>query len=72
MNWRRHTRDDQSYNLTSIWKEEHQLEEYGGYAKNAALRYLDLVEHYSLITSKEVAAVALATADYICLTQFTK
>lgn len=59
--WELHRRQDGTINLVEAWKDETEANPYS----SPAIVFLNLVEEYQPIKSRQVAAVALAQADVI-------
>lgn len=72
MNWNNHERIDGSIDLVGAWLNDGQCHFLKPESKSSAQKYLELVSAYTKITSPQAAAIALATADYIALTEDTK
>lgn len=61
-NFEPHRRPDYSIDLAAAWRAENDGKDNG-----PAEKYLELVESYHPVHSRQAAAIAMATADYISI-----
>ena len=63
INWDEYRREDQSINLAAVWINEHSHIPFGQDA--FAIEFLQKVEEYQVIKSRQVAALCLTTAELL-------
>ena len=66
--WQLFRREDNSIDLMKVWLVEHQDEACTVKQYTAVEKFLHLVEGYSKVYNREVAALALAQADLLLMT----
>jgi hypothetical protein len=62
MNWDKYRREDNSIDLIKAFEEEHKIENFN---KTISRKFLELIQIYQPIKSRQVASLALAQAYYI-------
>lgn len=67
MDFDKHRREDNTIDLLKAWEEGKNLDNIPITRLKSALTYLAMVEKYSLIESKENAAILMAQADLLAM-----